>query len=164
MALVDPDYLGEYAVLATWIAGALPWAGTLYADRFTVAAVRFLPLRVQYVFGVGIPDERPLLWAWQAPGFQAAPELSLGATLGLAALAVYAAALALSVAYYLAEERVEGLPVHPARLLGGSLAAVGLLATAAGLLFVRFHVGTTLPLGGPLTLVLAYPALRTRLP
>ncbi|MFB6074213.1 MAG: TIGR04206 family protein [Haloarculaceae archaeon] len=170
MALVDSEYAGEFAVLATWVAGLLPWSVSLLrTGQFTVVAIRFLPVRAQYIFGAGFgPLERPFLWTWDVPGFlhgsgTGTAWLRAGAWLAVAALAVYLVALAASVAFYVAEDRLTGLPVHPVRFLGASLLAVGLLVTVAGLLFLRYRTGVGLPVGGPITVALAYPLLRVPL-
>lgn len=157
MAWVKSEYAGEFAVLSTWILALLPWGASFFRVRdLSVVAVRFLFFRLQYVFGASVQGEAPFLWVWQVPAFEGTPELVVTAQLGLAAAVVYVVPLAVSVAYYVDEDRVESLPVDPVRLLGGLLGAVSLLLLASGTLLFRYHAGTVVPVGPPLALALSY--------
>lgn len=158
MAWVKSEYAGELAVLSTWLVGLAPWSVSVFGQSgFTVVAFRFLPFRLQYIFGAQVGNERPLLAAWQVAGFQQSAELTFGGHLGFGALVVYALPFTLSLYYYFEEERIAAaLPVDPVRLFGGLVGLVGVLTIAATALFVRYFPGTTVPLGSLLALVLAY--------
>lgn len=165
MAWVKSEYAGEFAVLSTWLVTVAPWSVSVFGrDGLTVVALRFLPFRLQYIFGVQAAGERPFLWAWEVAGFQASPGLTLAGRVGFVALLVAMLPFGLSVYYYLEEERVaELLPLDPVRLFGGLLALVGVLSLGATWLFVRHFPGTTLPLGAVLAPVLAYLLLTVEL-
>jgi uncharacterized protein (TIGR04206 family) len=157
MVWVKSEYAGELAVLSTWLVGLAPWSvSTFSVSGLTVAAFRFLPFRVQYIFGGTVPGERPFLWVWDIGAFQQTPELGLAGQLGTAAFVCYLVPFWLSIYYYYEEERVAALlPVDPVRLFAGFLGLVGLLSLAASALFVRYFAGVTLPVGSVLALVLA---------
>lgn len=158
MAWVKAEYAGELAVLSTWLVGLAPWSASIFGQNgFTVVSLRFLPLRLLYIFGADIPNERPLLFAWQVADFQQSFELTIAGHLGFAALALYALPFGLSLYYYFEEERIAAaLPVDPVRLFGGLLGLVGAFTMAASLLFVRYFPGTTVPVGALLAVVFAY--------
>lgn len=158
MAWVKSEYAGEFAVLSTWLVGLAPWSASVFTiSDLSVVALRFLPFRLQYIFGATLSGERPFIWAWEVADFQQSAELTLAGRLGLAALALYAVPFGLSVVYYFEEERVAGaLPVDPVRLFGGLLGLVALLSGAAGALFVTNFPGTTIPVGSVIAAVLAY--------
>ncbi len=158
MAWVKSEYAGELAVLSTWLVGLAPWSVSIFGEGgFTVISFRFLPLRLLYILGAELPNERPLLPAWAVADFQQSAELTIAGDLGFAALAVFALPLGLSFYYYFEEERITAwLPVDPVRLFGGLLGLVGLLTAAASVLFIRYFPGTTLPVGSVLAIVLAY--------
>lgn len=162
MAWVKSEYAGELAVLSTWLVGLAPWSVSVFSQRgFSVAALRFLPFRFQFIFGAQFTGERPFLWTWEVPGFVAASELTLGATLGAVAFGVYAVALAVSLFYYVEEERLEARsPVDPVRLFGALLGTVAVLTGAATALFVLYFPGVTLPVGAAVAAVLAVVLLR----
>jgi len=158
MAWVKSEYAGEFAVLSTWLVAVAPWSASLFGrGGLTVVVLRFLPFRLQYIFGVQAAGERPFLWAWEVAGFQASPELTLAGRVGVAAFLVATLPFGLSVYYYLEEARVADLlPLDPVRLFGGLLGVVGGLSLAATWLFVRHFPGTTLPVGAVLAAVFAY--------
>lgn len=158
MPWVKSEYAGELAVLSTWLVGLAPWSISIFGEAgVTVVAFRFLPLRLQYIFGPTLPNERPLLPAWAVAEFQGSAELSLAGHLGFAAFLVFALPFGFSLYYYFEEERItEWLPVDPVRLFGVLLGLVGVVTLAAAALFVRYFPGTTLPLGSVLALIMAY--------
>jgi uncharacterized protein (TIGR04206 family) len=158
MAWVKSEYAGELAVLSTWLVGLAPWSVSIFGEGgITVISLRFLPLRLLYILGTELPNERPILPAWAVADFQQSAELTIAGHLGFAAFAVFALPFGLSLYYYFEEERItEWLPVDPVRLFGGLIGLVGVLTVAASALFVRYFPGTTLPVGSVLALVLAY--------
>ena len=140
------EYAGELAVLATWLCALLPWSVTLFTPQgLTALTVRFLPLRLLYIFGAELPGERPLLFVWQIPGFVATPGETLAAVAWLAGSAAFLVPLGLSVVYYLREEDMEarvtarltfGLVAASAGLVLAAALAAGLDGTVLGLLAV----------------------------
>lgn len=156
MAWVKSEYAGPLAVLSTWLVALLPWAVTSFSrEGLQLYAIRFPFFRVQYVFGLGLGEQSPFRWTWQVPAFQQTPELTLAGEIGVLGAAVYALALGFSIAYYLAEARIEARFADPVAILGGGLAVVGFVFLASTALFVRHHAGITVPLGSVLTLALA---------
>jgi uncharacterized protein (TIGR04206 family) len=158
MVWVKSEYAGELAVLATWLVGLAPWSvSTFSISGLRVAALRFLPFRLQYIFGGAVPNERPFIWSWEVANFQQSAELTLAGRLGFATFVIYLLPFFLSLFYYFEEERVAAtLPVDPVRLFAGLLGLVGVVSLAASVLFVQFFPGFTVPLGSLLALVFAY--------
>lgn len=160
MAWVKSEYAGPLAVLSTWLVALLPWSVTGFTrGELTLTAIRFPFFRVQYVFGVGLGDQNPFLWTWEIPDFQVAPELTTAGEIAIVGAAVYALALGFSVAYYVAEDRVESLPIDPVRTLAAGIGLASVLFLASTALFVRHHAGVTLPVGSVVALALAYVLL-----
>jgi uncharacterized protein (TIGR04206 family) len=149
---VKSEYAGALAVLSTWACALLPWSVTFFSRELasgTVSAVwiRFLPGRFLYVFGLGFPAESPYRWVWDVPGFVATRGESLASYVWLAGFGVVAAAVAVSLLYYLDEERVESWRFDPVRLLGGLLVAAGtVLLVATGILWWS-QGGVVVPVG-----------------
>jgi uncharacterized protein (TIGR04206 family) len=151
MAWVKSEYAAELAVLSTWLVALLPWSGALVPIQFggrdvTVVVIRFLYFRLQYIFGISLGNQEQVwLWVFDAPTFtQTAPIANWTWVVG-AALSLLP--LALSLLYYVGEERLEGaLPMDPVRLQGGLLALLGI---ALGLSTALFWTGQmyTLPIG-----------------
>lgn len=161
MSWVDAEYAGELAVLSTWIVALLPWSTSVISLRLgnrdvTVVIIRFLYVRLQYVFGVSFgSQERPVLLFTDAPAFN--PDaLALASWLWVAAAVVSLVPVALSVAYYAREDAFEAsIPVDPVRAQGVLLGLVG------GLLFAStayFFAGqrVTVPVGALFALVFAF--------
>jgi len=138
------EYAGELAVLATWLCALLPWSVTLLNPQgLTALTVRFLPLRLLYIFGAELPGERPLLFVWQVPGFVNRAGETLAAVAWLAGSAAFLVPLGLSVVYYLREEELEArvtarltfwLVAASAGLVLAAALAAGLDGTVLGLL------------------------------
>lgn len=158
MAWVKSEYAGEFAVISTWLVALSPWSLSVFqVSNITVVALRFLPFRLQFIFGATVENERPFLWAWEVAQFQQSPELTVAGTLGFAALALFALPFGLSIYYYFEEERIAArLPMDPVRLFGVLLGSVALTTVAATALFVRYFPGTTLPVGAAIAAVFAY--------
>lgn len=158
---VKAEYAGEVAVLSTWLCGLLPWSvSLLQVQNVTAIWFRFHPGRFLYVFGVVERGGSPWNWVWEVPGFVASRGEALASYAWIGGVAVFLVALALSVAYYLDEERVEAGRVDPVRALGGLLVASGVaLLAASGLLF-QHQAGTTVPVGTVIQLGLGAVLLR----
>lgn len=161
MALVRTKYAGELAVLSTWLCALLPWSFTVASQRGqTLIHLRFLP--VQFMYGFGFPIEPPpLLAVWQIPGFAASAGVTAAAWVWVLGSVLFLVPFALSVAYYLAEDRVTAaLPADPVRVLGGLLALVGLVFAVATYLLFRHQFGTTIPAGTVFLLLFGVLLLR----
>jgi len=175
---VRSEYAGELAVLSTWAAALLPWNVTVSSvtvdgiGAADVLFVRFPLFQVRYVFGtlplrgtqIGLPvPAAPLPGGLLDTSGAVVSALALQRGTGLAAAyrwwaagaAAYAVALAVSVAYYRAEARVEAGPVDPVRLLGGLLGASALLFGVATAGLLSGFPGTPIPLGIPVVATLA---------
>lgn len=157
MAWVKSEYAGELSVLSTWLVAVAPWSVSVFGNGgITGVVFRFLPFRLQYLYGISIPNELNFIWAWEAMRF---PEYNgLAGTLWTVALLVFAVALAASLYYYRREAEFEDrLPIDPVRLFGGLLGVVGLL-TLGGTVLLNLSggfAGTTIPVGALVAPVLA---------
>lgn len=173
---VRSEYAGELAVLSTWAAALLPWNVTVSSVAVTGAGavdvlfVRFPLFQVRYVFGalqgtqIGLPvPSLPVLGGTPDATGVVVSALAVQQGTGLAAAyrwwavgaAVYVVALAVSVAYYRAESRVEDGPIDPVRILGGLLGGTALaFGVATGGLLSGFP-GLPIPLGIPVVTTLA---------
>jgi len=157
MAWVKSEYAGELAVLSTWLVAVAPWSVSVFGNgQVTGVVFRFLPFRVQYLYGISIPNELRFAWAWEAA--QLSENAGLSGTLWTVALALFAVTFGASVVYYLREDGfADRLPLDPVRLFGGLLGAIGLLVLVAT---VRLNLGggflgTTVPIGALVAPVLA---------
>lgn len=150
---VRSEYAGELAVLSAWLCSLMPWVvtyvpqGTQIRIHFAYAFVQFTPtLSAFRPFSV-LVHEGPS-GAANASTATAYQLWGLGAVL-------LTFALALSIAYYVYDERLEAAsPVDPVRLMGGLLVGAGLpLAVACYYLWVGLAV-FTIPLGAVFMLFL----------
>ena len=157
MAWVKSEYAGELAVLSTWLVAVAPWSVSVFGDgAITGVVFRFLPFRLQYLYGISIPNELNFIWAWEAMRF---PEYTgLAGTLWTVGLVVFAVAFGASLYYYRRESEFEDrLPIDPVRLFGGLLGVIGLL-TLGGTVLLNLSggfAGTTIPVGALVAPVLA---------
>lgn len=157
MAWVKSKYAGELAVLSTWLVAVAPWSVSVFGNgQVTGVVFRFLPFRVQYLYGISIPNELNFIWAWEAMQF---PEFTgLSGTLGTVALALFAVAFGASLYYYKREaEFADRLSLDPVRFFGALLGAVGLLTLGATVLLNLDggFPGATVPVGALVAPVLA---------
>jgi uncharacterized protein (TIGR04206 family) len=163
---VKSEYAGEVAVLSTWLCALLPWSVSVFqasagqGPSVTAVWLRFLPGRFLYLLGALQRGEGPWDWAWEVPGFVASRGETLAAFAWLAGAIVFLLPLALSLVYYLDEERVESWDMDPVRFLGTLLVISGsLLVVASSLLFLD-QAGTTVPVGTLIQLGLGVALLR----
>lgn len=149
MAWVRSEYAGELAVVFTWAAALLPWSFSLGGGRVSFVFVRFQWFIVRYIFGADLgAAERPFQTALGAVRFPRNPTVVRAYWVWVAAAALFLVAFALSVVYYLRDDRLEAAaPVDPVRVFGGLLVAVALLHTASVVLLWRGFAGTTVPVG-----------------
>lgn len=157
---VRSEYAGELAVLSAWVTALLPWSVSFVrALGGGVLVVRFPFFEVQYQIGLSIGEAVGIFGPLNAFRLQRGTAAAAGYRLWVAGAVVVGLALALSVAYYLREARLEASPVDPVRAMGGLLLGGSLvLGGATALLFTKFP-GFTLPVGVPLTLALAVTLL-----
>jgi uncharacterized protein (TIGR04206 family) len=158
---VRSEYAGELAVVSAWLTALLPWSVTVIPEFANLVVIRFVFFRFQYLTAADLPEDvaRPFLWTFQMPEFQRGTVFETASLVWLLGAVVVLAALALSVAYYLREERVESMAFDPVRTMGS------LIALAAGLHTVSFalvwpHQHLTIPLGLVVMYVLAAILLR----
>ncbi|MFC7194784.1 hypothetical protein ACFQL4_09190 [Halosimplex aquaticum] len=111
MAWVDSEYAGELAVVSAWLSALLPWSLTVLSpsqssESFTFVIIRYTYFQFQFLLGSNLAVES-FLWIADLPGF-VTPQVRSAAWAAVAAAALFALPLGFSIAYYLAEERVEG--------------------------------------------------------
>ncbi|MFW5918375.1 MAG: DUF7549 family protein, partial [Haloferacaceae archaeon] len=151
--------------LFAWLSALLPWNVTYSTVPFgggevSALFVRFPLFQVRFLWGVNVDDNVALslpIPGWLVPGsldhlsalaIQQGQSILVAYQVWAVGAAVFAVALALSVAYYRREERVEALAVDPVRLMGGLLGLAGLvLAVATYLLYTRGLPGIPIPIG-----------------
>jgi len=157
MVWVRSEYAGELAVLSAWLSAFIPWNVMLSSVAGgSVLFVRFAFVQVRYTYGVpftqGVAVSDPL----SAVSFQAGNSIAVAYQVWAVGAGVFALAVGFSIAYYLAEDRVEALSVDPVRLMGGLLGLSGVvLAAATYLLTTRGFPGVPLPIGVVFLLVFA---------
>ena len=150
---VRSEYAGELAVFSTWVCAFLPWSVTFFQQQLSTGQslsavwIRFTFGRFLYVFGLGFPGDSPYRWVWEVPDFVATRGERLASYVWLAGVAVFAVAFVFSVCYYLAEERVEALPVDPVRTLGALLVLAGVTLLAAAAILFDTQGGLLVPVG-----------------
>lgn len=162
MVWVRSKYAGELAVLLAWLSALIPWNITYSPNIGNVSAlfVRFPLFQVRFVWGVDVsrnvaltaPIPGWLLPSWldqfSALSFQEGQTILLAYQVWAVGAAVFTAAIVLSIAYYLREERVEAAAIDPVRLMGGLLGLTGgVFAVATYLLYTRGFPGVPIPVG-----------------
>jgi uncharacterized protein (TIGR04206 family) len=114
----------------------------------SVLFVRFVFVQVRYTYGVPFAEGVAVSDPLSAVSFQAGNSIVVAYQAWAVGAGVFAVVFLLSVAYYLAEARVEALPVDPVRLIGALLGLSGVvLAAATYLLTTRGFPGVPLPIG-----------------
>jgi uncharacterized protein (TIGR04206 family) len=159
MVWVRSEYAGEFAVLSAWVSALVPWSVSFASQGgVSLAVVRFPLLSLQFLLGARIGGaERPLLPVWNAYAFPASEAVARAYLVWLGGAAVLGLALALSVVYYAADERLEErLPVDPVRLMGGLLLATAVLLSASTAMLWGSFLGRAVPVGVPFLYVLGY--------
>ncbi len=158
---VRSEYAGELAVVSTWLCGLAPWAVTWIArEEATGYFFWFHVFNLLFTPGIDVPGERPT-WVWGFLDFPIYVGETYVTVLWLAGTLVFAVAFALSVAYYVDEQQVQSMPVDPVRTLGGLLTASGLLLGGAYVLLFQNLLGTTIPVGLLLQLILGVVLVQT---
>ena len=171
MAWVKSEYAGEFAVLSTWIAVALPWTvsrtkdgplqSVLFFFRFGIFEVQLrFPSKITFN-GVPLEVERALAVVYSGTEvggnfYLDVPPLAAtfyDGTMALAYVAytlgavLLAGAFVLSLAVYLRESRVRSmLPMRYPRLTGYVLAAVTLFFTVSTVALAQGSVPMGLPI------------------
>lgn len=170
MVWVRSEYAGELAVLLAWLSALIPWNITYSSNLGNASALflRFPLFQVRFIWGIDV-DRNVALTApipgWLLPGslkrfsalaVQDGFSILLAYQVWAVGAAVFALAIALSIAYYRREEQVEDLPVDPVRLMGGLLGVSGaVFAVATYFLYTRGFPGVPLPIGVVFLLVFA---------
>jgi len=162
MVWVRSEYAGELGVLLTWLSAVVPWNVTYspLGPDGGVLFLRFPFFQVRYTRGVTLPPElyndvalTPNLLVNDVLSVVAVPRkpttgaVATAFPVWLAGSALVLAAVAVSVAYYLREERVETGPVDPVSLLGALLALSGVTFLYANYLLTRSFPGVPVPFG-----------------
>lgn len=154
---VRSEYAGELAVLSAWLCALLPWSITYASqDGARLIRVHFAVAYFQFAPGSGLAGIiDTVVLAPDAARFASDESAAFGYELWLVGLAVLALAVALSLAYYRLDERLEELsPVDPVRVMGGLLVAAAVPLSAATYLAHDGLVGFTVPVGVPFMFVL----------
>lgn len=148
MVSLRTKYAGELAVLSTWASALLPWSVSFASQGgISLVVVRWQLFLFQFVLGAKLPGERP---------FQLLPTAVARETGGVSEAYLlwavgavpFLVAFALSVIYYVREERLEErLPVDPVRLLGGLLLLSGLVLGVTTALLIQRYPGGAVPVG-----------------
>ena len=150
MVWVRSEYAGEFAVLSAWVSALVPWSVS-YASQggISLVVVRFPAFMLQFVLGAQLAGgERPFLPVWNAYAFPASEAVADAYLVWLGGAGVFALALALSVVYYAADERLEErLPVDPVRLMGGLLLATAVVLSASTVMLWTSYLGRAVPVG-----------------
>lgn len=148
MVWVRSEYAGELAVLSVWANALIPWSVSVASDTgVQLVVVRFQFFLLQYLFGVSLgAQEMPFQTVLAAVEFEAGA-IREAYLIWLASAAVFAVALLLSIAYYVAEERVERAPVDPVRTLGVLLVLTAVGETVAAWGLWNTYPGTLVPVG-----------------
>lgn len=157
MVWVRSEYAGELAVLSAWLSAFIPWNVMLSSVAGgSVLFVRFVFVQVRYTYGVPFAEGVAVSDPLSAVSFQAGNSIAVAYQAWAVGAGVFAVVFLLSIAYYLAEARVEALPVDPVRLIGALLGLSGVvLAAATYLLTTRGFPGVPLPIGVVFLLVFA---------
>lgn len=155
---VRSEYAGEFAVLSAWLCALLPWSLNVArgAEGLWLFRIHFVYLFFQFVPGVDLGEGYvPWVFVHEGPGFPEGGGAVLGYQLWIAGAAVFTVALALSLVYYVYDDRLEERsPVDPVRVMGGLLIASAVPLTVATYYLATSLVGSTIPVGVPFMYVL----------
>jgi hypothetical protein len=147
---VRSEYAPELAVVSAWLAALIPWNVTLsqLSEVGTVLFVRFPLFQVRYTYGIAFTEGTLLLDAYSAFRYQRGAAIQDAYAVWLLGAALVVLALALSVAMYVALDRVDGLLGRPVAAMGALLLGAGVVHAAATVLLVtRGFPGIPLPVG-----------------
>lgn len=169
MVWVKSEYAGELAVVSAWISAIVPWYLS-YAPEITrpdsaVLFVRFPFFQVRYIFNEPLAEAVVFSWIYGAAEWDDGAN-QIAYELWYVGFAIIAVALALSIAMYLRNDRLEELlPVPAVRMMGALLTLSGLVLAASTVLFyTRTIFGEyPIPLGLPILLALGVILLRVDL-
>jgi hypothetical protein len=149
MVWVRSEYAGELAVVLAWLTALLPWNVT-YATLSGVGSVlfvRFPFFQVRYVFGISISEAVAVMTPLGALSYQEGQSIAVAYQAWTVGAAIVGAAVALSLALYLYEDRVEAA-FDAVRAMGALLSLAGVVLTVATwLLWTRGFPGLPIPVG-----------------
>ncbi|GAB6878100.1 hypothetical protein JCM17823_03740 [Halorubrum gandharaense] len=158
MVWVRSEYAGELAVVSAWLAALLPWNVTYTTGEGLggLLYVRFVFAEFVYFRGVEVGGRSfELLSIHRAVSQQLGQDVAVAYFAWVAGAALVGAAVLLSVAYYLREERVENGPVDPVTTMGVLLVGAGIAFLVATYLVVTRGIpGIPIPIGTVVLLVL----------
>jgi hypothetical protein len=156
---VRSEYAPELAVVFAWFGALIPWNVTFSELQGvgSVLFVRFPLFQIRYAYRVPAAEAISIRGPYSAIQFQRAGEqvgtIADAYTVWLLGAVLVAAALALSVALYLAEERVTERLRAPVTLMGALLVLAGMVhAVTTVLLYTRGFPGLPVPVGVPFEL------------
>jgi hypothetical protein len=155
---VRSEYAGELAVLSAWLTALLPWNVSYVGDVLGGSAlfVRFPLFQIRFLFDTAFGPPVRFLTLQDALGLQRGNPIELAYQLWAVGAVVVVLAVAFSVVYYLAEDRLDASTVDPVRLMGGLLALGGVVfAVVVVLLQTRGFGGIPVPVGVVLLFALA---------
>lgn len=150
MVWVRSEYAGELAVLSAWVTALIPWSVSVANQgSLSFVVVRFPLFLFQFLLGATLRGgEQPFLTVATAYTFPGSEAVARAYLVWLVGGGVFALALALSVAYYALDERLERrLPVDPVRLMGVLLLATALVFTVSALMLWSSFLGGAVPVG-----------------
>lgn len=162
MVWVRSEYAGELAVLSAWLSALLPWSFTVTSQGdVALYVIRFPFFAFRFVYGIDLGAAAvPFLPVWVAPGFPSSAAVSRAYWVWLAGAVFVALAVALSLALYLDQERVEAGAVDPVRAMGVLLGFAAVLLTYSFASLWNNYFGLTLPVGALFLWVFAGVLLR----
>lgn len=147
---VRSEYAGEFAVLSVWLCAMLPWSVTVArGDGFWLFRIHFVYLFFQFLPGLNLGEDYvPWVFVHEAPGFPDSGAVAFGYQLWVLGAALFALPLALSVAYYAYDDRLEArAPLDPVRVMGVLLVAAAVPLTGASYFLATEMRGYSLPVG-----------------
>jgi hypothetical protein len=149
MVWVRSEYAGELAVLVTWLSVLVPWNATYSPDVVSgVLSIWFPFFEVRYVVGLSPVGGLTVLDLLSARALQSGTSVHLAYSVWAVGAVVVAAAVAVSLVYYVHEERVEAASFDPVRALGAfHLLAGGIFAVSTYLVATRGLPGYPVPIG-----------------
>lgn len=147
---VRSEYAGEFAVLSAWLCALLPWSlNVARGEGVWLFRIHFVYLFFQFVPGIDLGEGYvPWVFVHEGAGFPDGGPAVVGYQLWIVGAAVFTLALALSVAYYVYDDRLEERsPVDPVRAMGGLLVAAAVPLAVATYYLASGLVGYTVPVG-----------------
>lgn len=136
MVWVRSEYAEELAVVLAWLSALLPWnvAFSDLGDAGDLLFVRFPLVQVRYTYGVPLAEGVLVHHPLAAIDYQQGQSVAVAYRVWALGALLVAAALALSFALYLREERVAAASFDSVRAMGGLLGGAAVVLTVATVL------------------------------